>query len=243
MKRRNGAGDAALVLLAAVVGGLLAASSAAAAAPVRGSIAGPITAVTGATFTVKTTLSPTGKAKVSVTPAVMITRQATGTPADLKKGVCVMAVGQKSKTTVTARQITITGAEASQCTANRRFGGGRPPGAGGGNGPPPGGGNGRPPGSRGGFNAANFGFAFGTISAVKGSTLTVKGRTGSTVVTVLSKTRIGKVLSVKPSAIAIKLCAFVFGTSSDRGVTVKAQSVSLSQPRAGSCGFQRRRTG
>jgi hypothetical protein len=231
-----------LVLLAAVSGGLLVALPAAAAAPVRGSIAGPITAVHGVTFTVKTTLSPTGKAKVSVTPAVMITEQATGTRADLKKGVCVMAVGQKSKTAVAARRITISGA-ASQCTANRRFGRGRPPGAGAGNGRPPGGGTGRPPGNGGGFNPANFGFAFGTISAVKGSTFTVKGRTGATVVTVSPRTQIGKVVTVKPAAIAVKLCAFVFGTSSDKGVTVKAQSVSLSKPRAGACGFNRRRSG
>jgi hypothetical protein len=222
-----------LVLLAAVSGGLLLALPAA-AAPVRGSIAGPITAVEGVTFTVETTLSPTGKAKVSVTPAVMITEQTTGTRADLKKGVCVMAIGRKSKTVVAARRITINGAGA-RCGAARRFGRGRPPGAG----------NRRPPGSGGGggFNPANFGFAFGTISKVEGATFTVKGRTGATVVKVSPQTQIGRVVDVEPRAIAVKLCAFVFGTSSDRGVTVKAQSVSLSKPRAGSCGFDRRRTG
>ena len=42
-------------------------------------------------------------------------------------------------------------------------------------------------------------------------------------------------------AIKLKSCAFVNGTSTDKGVTVTAQSVRLSQPRNGSCTFGGRR--
>ena len=51
------------------------------AAPVRGSISGPITAVAGSTFKVKTSLSPTGTSTVTVAEKTTIVEQETaGSP-------------------------------------------------------------------------------------------------------------------------------------------------------------------
>jgi len=215
-----------------------------------GSVSGPVTVVKGATFEITTSLSPTGTSNVAVGSATAITEQAAGTLADLKTGTCVMAVGQNSKGTVTASRITITQPVNGQCGTGfaGRGGtrpGGLPPGAGSqryrrnGSQPPSGSGSQRPPGGFGG--SANFGFAFGTISAVKGSTLTVKSTRGSTTVTVPAGTQIEKTVRVGMSAIAVGMCAFVRGTSGDKGVTVQAQGVSLTKPSAAGCTFGFRR--
>ncbi|HKI92870.1 MAG TPA: hypothetical protein VJ986_11265 [Gaiellaceae bacterium] len=227
---------AALPLGIAATAALVAAGVAAAAAPVRGSIAGPVTAVKGKTFTVKTSLSPTGSSKVTVGSKTQITTQATGTRTDLKKGTCVTATGPKKGSVVTAQRVSIVPAVGGKCTAGlgRRAGSGnrvRPPRTG----------SQRPPGSGSGGQGfkrpANFGVAFGSVSAIKGSTVTVKGQQGSTKVTVSAKTKITKTVHVGVKAIKRTSCAFVDGTSTDKGVTVIAQSVRLSQPRNGSCTF------
>ncbi len=232
---RHSAGSRTCALALTVVGvALLAAGAASAAAPVQGSIVGPITSVKGKTFTVKTSLSPTGASKVTVGSKTTITEQQAGNLADLRTGVCVMATGTKKGSVVTASRIALSPVVKGKC--NGGFGGGgRPrgsyrPGAGAGGGP---GGGSRPPGFT---RPANFGFAFGAISAVKGSTLTVhSNQTGTTTVKVSSKTTITRTATVGSNAIAVKLCAFVRGTSSDKGVTVAAQNVSLSKPGATGC--------
>ena len=222
----------------------LAAATSAAAAPVQGSISGPVTTVKGSTFTVKTTLSPTGSSKVTVGSKATVIEQQAGTTADLKKGMCVTAMGTKTKSTVAAQRVSLRPAVKGSCSTGFRRGGG--------SGGPPGGGT-RPPGSGGGSGGggggsgfsppANFGFAFGQITGVKGSTLTVKGFNGTTTVTVSGKTAITKTVEVGPSAIAVKMCAFVNGTSTNKGVTVTASNVSLSKPVSGSCTFGFRRGG
>ena len=227
------------LLVAAVV---LAAATSAAAAPVQGSISGPVTTVKGSTFTVKTTLSPTGSSKVTVGSKATVIEQQAGTQADLRKGMCVTAMGTKTKSTVAAQRVSLRPAVKGSCSTGFRRGGGsgtRPPGSGT-----------RPPGSGGGSGGgsgfsppANFGFAFGQITGVKGSTLTVKGFNGTTTVTVSGKTAITKTVEVGPSAIAVKMCAFVNGTSTNKGVTVTASNVSLSKPVSGSCTFGFRRGG
>jgi len=219
-------------LLVAAAAGLAAATSAA-AAPVQGSISGPVTTVKGSTFTVKTTLSPTGSSKVTVSSKATVIEQQAGTQADLKKGMCVTAMGTKTKSTVAAQRVSLRPAVKGSCSTGFRRGGGsgsgtRPPGSGGGSGFSP---------------PANFGFAFGQITGVKGSTLTVKGFNGTTTVTVSGKTAITKTVEVGPSAIAVKMCAFVNGTSTNKGVTVTASNVSLSKPVSGSCTFGFRRGG
>jgi hypothetical protein len=218
-----------IAVLAAAVLALAAAT--ANAASVSGSIAGPVTAVKGSSFKVKTSLSPTGTATVTVGKATRITEQVVAASSSLAKGACVAAIGTRTKAGVTARQITISAATNGQCTngfGGRRPGGGQPPS-----------GQQQPPRS-GGF--ANFGGAFGQIVGVAGKTLTVRGTRGSTAtttkVTVSSATRLLTTKEVAASAVAVKACAFVFGTSSDKGVTITAQRISLSQPVNGGCGFR-----
>jgi hypothetical protein len=229
--------SAAIVLASAVVA--VSASVAAAAGPVAGSVSGPVTSVKGKTFKLTTPLSPTGSSTVSVGSATTITEQVTGARGDVRNGACVTAIGQKnSKGIVTATRVTITQPVKGQCVGG--FG------ARGGNGPRPGGtqpprnGTGRPPGGFGGL--ANFGFASGKVTAVKGDTVTVKGQAGKTSVTLTKKSQFTKTERVGSSAIAVKLCAFVRGTSADKGVTVKAADVSLTKPSSRGCaaGFRQR---
>ena len=239
MKRRTLGAGAVVVAAACALAGV-----ASAASPVSGSISGPVTSVKGSTFTVTTSLSPTGKSTVTVSKSTTITAQETVALSSLKTGVCVMATGQKnSKGVVAAQRISVTTPVKGKCTAGFGGRGGgtgtgtRPPGSGTGGQRPPGAGNGN-----GGFgNLANFGSAFGEISAVKGDTLTVKGVLGTkattTTVTVSSKTQLSKTAQVGASGIAVKDCAFVRGTSSDKGVTVTAQNVALTKPTSAGCQF------
>ncbi len=191
------------------------------ATPVTGFVSGMISSVSGSTFTVSTAISPTGRSKVVVGSKTAISEQEPGTRSDVKKGVCVTANGTKKGSTVTATRVSIapTGA------ATRFRPGGRVPRR-------PGGGAFRPP--------ANLGFAFGTVSRVSGSAVTVKARQGSTTVVLTGKTQISRTVAAGMSAVKPKLCAFVRGTSADRGVTVEAEQVQLSQPVRGTCGFRRR---
>ena len=210
---------------------------AAAATPVSGSVAGPVTLVKGNTFKLTTTLSPTGSSTVAVGSTTVITDQVVVPHGALKKGTCVMATGKKNaKGVVTATRVTVSQAVKGSCTSGFSRGGGTRP-----TGPPSGSGSGsqRPPG---GFSgSANFGFAFGKVTKLKGSTLTVTGFRGTTTVTVPAKTQILKTERVNSSAIVVKICAFVRGTSTDKGVKVKAQDVSLSKPTKTGCtsGFRR----
>jgi hypothetical protein len=229
---------AAAVAAAAVLAGI-----ASAASPVTGSISGPVTSVKGSTFTMTTSLSPTGKATVTVGKSATIVTQETVALSSLKTGDCVMATGAKStKGVVTAQRISLSTPVKGACTVGfgRRGGaggaGGRPPGAGAGTGKRP-----TTGGGAGGFNFANFGFAFGSVSSIKGNTLTVKGTFGgkatTTTVDVSSKTTISKTVDVAPSAIAVKDCVFVNGSSTDKGVTVTATNINLTKPTSTGCRF------
>jgi len=78
---------------------------------------------------------------------------------------------------------------------------------------------------------------------MSGSALTVKGRafgststkSTSTTVTFSSKTSLMQTVTIKAAAVEPKMCAFVRGASSDKGVTVKATDVALTPERNGSC--------
>ncbi|HVA31223.1 MAG TPA: hypothetical protein VMU58_08125 [Gaiellaceae bacterium] len=214
------------------------AGTAAAAAPVRGSVSGPVIAVKGSTFKLTTSLSPTGTSTVTVSKTTVISAQKTLAHTSLKAGACVMATGAKNaKGVVAAARITLSAPVKGQCTSGFTRRGPRP--AGSGRRPPSSGGGSRP---GGGFrNFANFGFAFGKIATLKGAVLTVKGTTGSkavtTTVTVTAKTQVEKTVRVNDASISLKACVFVRGTSSDKGVTIKAQDIALSQPTATGCRF------
>lgn len=224
------------VLGAAIVAAwLVTVGTGTAATPVQGSIAGPVTSVKGATFTVKTSLSPTGSSLVKANAKTTISKQESGSRRDLRKRVCVTALGTTKGKTVVATRVTLTAATGGTCGAQRGIGGPRQAGT-----PRPGAGQATPSPGRP-FRPAIFGFAAGEISSVKGSTATVKGRDGSsTTVTVSAKTEIVKTVRVGAGEIAIKDCAFVRGTSTDKGATVLATSVSLSAPVNGTCTPPRR---
>lgn len=216
------------------------AALAAAASPVQGSVFGPVVAVKGSTFTITTTLSPTGKSLVSAGSA-RISEQATAPRSALKVGACVMATGSKnSKGVVAATRISISAPVNGKCGGNfvRRAGGGN-----GGGAPPQGGGRPRGGGGNGGGfqRPANFGFAFGSVAKLSGSTLTVNGvafgssKATTTTVTVSSKTTLAEMKTVKAQDVALKMCAFVRGASADKGKTVKATDVSLTPETNGKC--------
>ncbi len=238
------------ISLATLAGTLAIGTSVAlAASPIQGSVVGPVVSVKGKTFTLTTPANlnvPKNRSTVTVVSATVITEQKAATRKSLKKGLCVSAMGTRNgKGVVAAQRVTLTRPVKGACDTGFGRGGRRP--GGGGSGTPPVGGGQRPPGGGGAFGgSANFGFAFGTITAVKGSTLEVKGTRGGTTtkttVTVSAKTRVDQTLRVAASAIKVKLCAFVRGTSADRGVTVKAQSIAISTPAANGCtsGFRQR---
>jgi Domain of unknown function (DUF5666) len=220
------------------IGALLVLAPAASAAnPVSGSVFGPVVSVNGSTFTITTSLSPSGKSLVSAGSA-RITEQAAVARSALKVGACVMATGAKnSKGVVAATRIGLSAAVKGKCGGGFGFGRGtggtatRPPGTGT---PPANGG--------GGFQrSGNFGFAFGSVTKVSGSTLTVKGtdfrtkKATTTTVTVSAKTTISETKAVKAADVKTKMCAFVRGTSTDKGVTVKASNVALTPETNGSC--------
>jgi hypothetical protein len=209
----------------------LIAALALAAAPVQGSVFGPVVSVKGTTFTITTSLSPNGKSIVSAGSAT-ITEQATAPRSSLKAGACVMASGTRnSKRVIAATRITISQPVKGSCTNGFLGRGGgtrltRPPG-----------GTRTPP--SGGFSARSGGFAFGAVTKLSGSTLTVKGSFGSTsrtaTVTVSSKTALVRTVTVKPAAVTVKTCAFVNGTSADKGASVKATRIALSPETNGKC--------
>jgi Domain of unknown function (DUF5666) len=199
-----------------------------AASPVQGSVFGPVVSAKGSTFTITTPLSPTGESTVSAGSA-KITEEADAQRSSLKVGACVLASGARnSKGVVAADRIMISQPVKGSCTNGltvRRDSAGPPP----------------PSGTRvvpkgGGFGTnGNLGFAFGMVTKVQGSTLTVKDARGSTTVTVSSKTKLAHTVTVKPAAITTAMCAFVRGTSTDKGVTVKATGISLSEKKNGKC--------
>jgi hypothetical protein len=195
---------------------LAAAGLASAATAVPGFVSGPVTAVGGSTFKVQTSSSPTGSSTVSVSSTTAIVEQVVGTRSALKDGVCVVANGPKnSNGTVAAARITVSEPVKGACGGGFAGRGGTRAG--------------RPGG------VSSFGFAAGKISAVKGDTVTVHGTGASTTVTVSGKTQVLVQRDVTRAAIAVKTCASVRGTSSDGGVTVKAQRVDLSKPTATGC--------
>jgi len=217
--------------LAVLAGAALAAGVARAAGPVSGSIAGPVTAVQHQTFTLRSSLSPTGRSRVHVASTTAITEEKTVSRTRLSKGLCVFAGGQKSNGgVVQATRLTVSAPVNGACQTmfRRRPGANRPPS--GARRPP------RTPAPRG-----NGGFAAGKIVAVRSSTVTVRGNRGTTKVAVSSRTQISELVRVTMSAIKVGLCTFVAGTSSDKGVNVTARSVSVFKPGANGCTGPRRR--
>jgi hypothetical protein len=224
-----------------MLGAVAAAVAILAASPVQGSLFGPVVSTKGTTFTITTTLSPNGKAVVSAGSA-RITEQTTAPRSALKVGACVMANGAKnSKGVVAATRISISAPVKGKCSGGF---GGQLRGGTGGTRPPQSGSS--PP--AGGFQPrGGFGFAFGQVTKLSGSTLIVKGtdfrtkKATTTTVSLSSKTTLSETKTIKASAVQTKMCAFVRGTSPDKGKTVKATDVTLTPELNGKCstGFRR----
>jgi hypothetical protein len=203
------------------------AAAATAVSPVQGSVFGPIVSVSGTTFTITTPLSPNGKSIVSAAGA-RITEPVAAPRSSLKVGACVAVFGSRNaKGVVAATRITISEAVEGKCTPAGGFRVG-PTGA-----PPPEG----APKPGGGFQPriGPGGFAVGTVTKVAGSTVTVKGVREATTVTVSSKTALERIATVQATELRTKTCAFVRGTSSDKGKTVRATDIAISPELNGTC--------
>jgi hypothetical protein len=221
---------------AALVAALGVPAAALAAAPVVGFIAGKVTSAKGGKLVVQ---GQSGVSGVTLSKSTVVVENEPGSSRDLAKGACVVANGQRAKDgSVAAATVTVSAAGKNGCDAGfggrggprpngRRPNGQRPP---------------RPAGQQGRQFPANFGFAAGSISSVKGSKLQVKGQRGTTTVVVSSSTRILKTARVDGGAVKTGSCVFVRGTSTDNGLTVSAQNVTVSPAGPNGClaGFRGR---
>jgi hypothetical protein len=230
----------ALLPVSATAAAVLAAG-ASAAAPASGFVNGTITSVKGPAFVLSTTDVPGGNAKVTLAKNAVVTKQVALEPSALKAGLCATAIGRRgSNGTVAALRLMVASPVKGQCGGGF---GGRPPGAGPGRRPP---GGARPAGAppRGGRPPANVGFSAGAITSVKGSTIKLhSNRQGTSTVTVSASTQIAQTKTADASAIDARLCAFVRGTSADKGRTIAAAVVNLTSPGSNGCagfGFGRR---
>lgn len=217
------------VLIPSAVGAL------SATAP-TGFVFGPIVKVNASGFQVTTSFTQTGTATVKLASSTELSQQLETTEGSLKKGVCITAFGTAdSKGKVTASSVTISNPSKGKCTGGL----GRGPGSG------PSGTSGTPPQRPGsgapapGGNFGSVGLAIGKVISLEEKTLKVRGTLAGKqvekVVSITKETTLQRIARVKADAIATKLCAFVVGTSSDNGLTVKAQTIRLSPPSSSGC--------
>jgi len=216
---------------------------------------GTLAAIDGTSLEVQNPES--GQTTVTYTPTTAFSQTVTASLADVTVGSCISAFGKPpsgstsstsssaTPATVTATTVTITPASSTGCT---RSGAGRG-GFAGFDRKRPAGFDGKPPaavhfpkGSHKGF--AGFGGAFGTVTAVSGSTVTVQETNPSTkkvesvTVTVTSSTRFSQTEAATPSALAVGQCVRAIGPANDTGaVTASSISLSTAGPDGCSAGF------
>jgi hypothetical protein len=193
-----------------------------------------------------------GQTTVELTAKTVITASVALKLRDITPGTCISATGTKGTGgKVDATVVTVSAAVNGKCLERAGFGRG----AGGG-----GGGGGFP--TRTGTVPARFRVptnvagAFGKVTAVSGSTITVQGlsfafgagggsgapapratttpKTSTQVVVVSSKTTYSKSERVKAGALKVGECATAIGSTNDIGV-VTATRLSVTQPIGGSC--------
>jgi hypothetical protein len=181
---------------------------------------------------------PTGSPSTATTytvqtgPSTTFTKAEAGTMSELEKGQTVIVAGPNTNGTIAATQITQTEGSAFGGAAGR---GGMPGGGGGAPGSDSPGANGSGTGNgsggygrRPGLGGPRGGFAIGTITAVKGTTLTLKLATGGTAtVTTSSSTKVTVTDKVTLAAIAKGDQIRATGTVS--GTTVKATAVRIGE--------------
>lgn len=193
-----------------------------------------------------------GQTTVDVTAKTAITATVPLALRDVIVGTCISATGTKGAGgKVDATVVTITAAVKGSCLERGGFG------AGGGGGFRGGSGGGFPrttgtvPAR---FRTANVSGAFGKVTKVSGSTITVEGisfagfggrpasgtskpttpKASPQTVVVSSKTRYSKTERVTAGALKVGECATAFGSTNDIGV-VSATRLTVTQPVDGSC--------
>ena len=196
---------------------------------------GQITAIDGSTLTVKDRQG--NSVKVTTNSSTRFTVAKTVAVSDIAKGDRISATGKESGTTVAATSITIMNAQQGSRGGFPGGGNGGPEGRFNGQGPPGGfNGQGTPPSTdsngnqTGGNGNANRralgGFAFGTVTGVNGSTITISSFNGSTMtVTTTSSTKVTKSVSGSISDLKVGDNIRAIGTTGSDG-TVAAASVS-----------------
>jgi hypothetical protein len=212
------------------------ASPSAAARGAGGGTAGQLVQVNGNLLTLSTS---SGDASVAYSGATSITATSTGSAGDIVAGSCVVIVGQKDSTgAVTASSVRLSKALNGSCATRLRPGGGIGA-AGGSPGAFP---SGSPRPSRSGAPTLNPNAAFvtGLVTAVTGTTVTVKGATGTassvTVPTTLSVTESS---AATAADLTVDSCVRAIGAKNSGGV-VQATALTIQPTDAtGSCTFSR----
>lgn len=207
---------------------------------------GTIAAISAGSMEVQNPQS--GQVTVNFNGSTTFTNTTTASLADVTTGACVTvasASGGNQPATLTARTVVVTPASANGCTAGGAFGGGG--GFGGGAGRPSG--APRPsnrPRPSGAPNPANFGRAFGSVTAVTATGFTVHGvargstPASDTTVTVNSSTTYTKTATASSADLAVSDCVAAIGPADDTGA-VTARTIAISKPGPNGCttGFGR----
>ncbi len=184
-----------------------------------------------------------GQVTVNFNGSTTFTDTLPATLADVTVGSCVTvaaASGGTQPKALTARTVTVTApASGGTCTGGGGFGGG----GGGGGGQPgttrtPNPSRPRPTGANG--APANFGAAFGSVTAVSPTGFTVQGvargttAATTTAVTVNSTTTYTKTAAATASALVVGDCVTAIGTADDTGA-VAATRINISKPGPTGC--------
>jgi hypothetical protein len=182
----------------------------------RNGASGQLVQVNGQTLILT---GPNGDTTVTVTAATTYTKTSIATLADITKGSCIVAGGQKDPTSgaVTATNVRISPKTATACAVGN-FGPGANPGA-----TPPARATPRPSPSA----QPNAAFVAGEVTAVSGTSVTVKPATGgSQTITVASAATITDSAVVTESALQNGQCVRANGPRDSAG-NVQATSVTI----------------
>jgi len=182
----------------------------------RNGASGQLVQVNGQTLILT---GPNGDTTVTVTATTTYTKTSIATLADITKGTCIVANGQKDPTSgaITATNVRISPKATAGC-AVPGFGPGGNPGA-----TPPAGATPRPTPS----GQANAAFVTGEVTAVSGTSVTVKtAASGSQTISVASAATITNTAEVTAAALQNGQCVRANGTLDSTG-TVQATSVTI----------------
>jgi hypothetical protein len=191
-----------------------------------------------------------GQTTVTYTPSTAFTRTQSASPSSITVGSCITAVEASSGSgggapasgpvTVTAESVTVSQPENGSCTGG--FGG--PNGTGAPSGQPSRSGRPTPTGTNppggGGFGRR----VSGSVTAVSGSTVSVKATRGGTTVTdtvtLTGSTTVTQTVAADATALKVGECVSAFGPANDTGA-VAATRIAISEPGPNGCttGFGR----